>query len=53
MSERLTAHQAVTCYFEEAAGIIGLEDEMIPVLSSSYREVAAQVPVRRERSRRS
>lgn len=48
MSERLTAHQAVTCYFEEAAGIIDLDDEMIPVLTSSYREVAAQVPVRRD-----
>ncbi len=48
MSERLSAHQAVTQYFEEAAEIIGLDDEMIPVLTSSYREVAAQVPVRRD-----
>lgn len=48
MSERLTAHQAVTRYFEEAAAIIALEDEMSAVLTSSYREVASQVPVRRD-----
>lgn len=48
MTERLTAHQAVTKYFDEATEIIDLEDEMIPVLTSSYREVAAQVPVRRD-----
>lgn len=48
MTERLTAHQAVTKYFTEATEIIDLEDEMIPVLTSSYREVAAQVPVRRD-----
>ncbi len=48
MSERLTAHQAVTKYFEEAATIIRLDEEMIPVLTSSYREVAAQIPVRRD-----
>jgi glutamate dehydrogenase (NAD(P)+) len=45
-TEQLSAHQAVTCYFEEAAGIIGLADEMYPVLTSPYREVAAQIPVR-------
>lgn len=48
MSDRLTAHQAVTRYFDEAAEIIHLQEEMIPVLTSSYREVAAQVPVRRD-----
>lgn len=48
MSHRLTAHQAVTKYFEEAAEIIRLDGEMIPVLTSSYREVAAQIPVRRD-----
>ena len=42
----LSAHQAVTCYFEDAADLIGLDDEMYPVLTSSYREVAAQIPVR-------
>ncbi|WP_436795316.1 Glu/Leu/Phe/Val family dehydrogenase [Actinospongicola halichondriae] len=48
MPERLTAHQAVTQYFQEAASIIRLDDEMTPILTSSYREVAAQVPVRRD-----
>ncbi|MDZ7675859.1 MAG: Glu/Leu/Phe/Val dehydrogenase dimerization domain-containing protein [Acidimicrobiales bacterium] len=47
-SEYLSAHQAVTRYFEEATEIIDLDDEMIPVLTSSYREVACQVPVRRD-----
>ena len=42
----LSAHEAVTCYFQGAAELIQLEDEMFPVLSSSYREVAAQIPVR-------
>ncbi len=48
MPDRLTSHQAVTQYFHEAAAIIRLDDEMIPILTSSYREVAAQVPVRRD-----
>ncbi len=46
--ESLSAHQAVTQYFAEAADIIGLDDEFYPVLTSSYREVAAQIPVRRD-----
>ena len=46
--EQLSAHQAVTRYFEEAAAIIDLDDEMVPVLTTSYREVAAQIPVRRD-----
>ena len=44
----LSAHEAVTCYFEDAADLIGLDDEMYPVLTTSYREVAAQIPVRRD-----
>jgi glutamate dehydrogenase (NAD(P)+) len=46
MSESLSAHEAVNRYFAEAAGIIRLDDELHPVLTSSYREVAAQIPVR-------
>ena len=42
----LTAQEAVTVYFDEAAELIGLDDEMAAVLRSSYREVAVQVPVR-------
>lgn len=47
-SDHLSAHEAVTQYFVEAADIIRLEDEMVPVLTSSYREVACQIPVRRD-----
>ena len=43
-----TAHEAVTIYFDEAAELIGLDDEMSAVLRTSYREVEAQVPVRLE-----
>lgn len=46
MSSELSANQSVTRYFVEAAEIIGLDDELYPVLTSSYREVAAQIPVR-------
>jgi glutamate dehydrogenase (NAD(P)+) len=42
----LTAHEAVTVYFDEAAELLGLEDGMREILTSSYREVAVQVPVR-------
>ena len=44
--EGLTAFQAVNLYFEEAAGIIDLDEEMYSVLTSTYREIAVQVPVR-------
>ena len=46
MTTELSAHEAVTRYFVEAADLIGLDDELYPVLTSSYREVAAQIPVR-------
>ena len=46
MTESLSAHQAVTKYFVEAAEIMGLDDELYSILTSSYREVAAQIPVR-------
>ena len=44
----LSAHEAVTCYFDAAADIIDLDDEMRSVLTSSYREVSSQIPVRRD-----
>src|SRR6266540_3230457 len=44
--ERLTAHEAVNCYFDDAAHLIRLKDELYPVLKSSYREITVQVPVR-------
>jgi glutamate dehydrogenase (NAD(P)+) len=42
----LNAHEAVNVYFDEAARVIDLDDEMSDVLKSSYREIAVQVPVR-------
>ena len=42
----LTAFQAVNQYFQEAARIIDLDDEMYSVLTTTYREIAVQVPVR-------
>ena len=44
--EGLTAFQAVNLYFEEAAPILDLDDEMRSVLTTTYREIAVQVPVR-------
>jgi glutamate dehydrogenase (NAD(P)+) len=44
----LSAHEAVNCYFDEAAEIARLKDEMYDVLKSSYREISVQVPVRRD-----
>jgi glutamate dehydrogenase (NAD(P)+) len=42
----LSAHEAVNRYFHEAAVLIDLDEDMHSVLTSSYREVAVQVPVR-------
>jgi glutamate dehydrogenase (NAD(P)+) len=44
--EGLTAFQAVNLYFEEAASIIDLDEEMHSILTTTYREIAVQVPVR-------
>src|SRR3954468_17954743 len=44
--EGLTAFQAINRYFEEAAHIVDLDDEMHSILTSTYREIAVQVPVR-------
>src|ERR1700716_255977 len=44
--EGLTAFQAVNLYFEEDARIINLDEEIPSILTSTYREIAVQVPVR-------
>ena len=44
--EGMTAFQAVNRYFEEAARLIDLDEEMHSVLTTTYREIAVQVPVR-------
>jgi glutamate dehydrogenase (NAD(P)+) len=42
----LRAHEAVNQYFAEAARVLELDDEMSAILTTSYREIAVQVPVR-------
>jgi glutamate dehydrogenase (NAD(P)+) len=44
--EGLTAFQAVNVYFGEAAQLVNLDDEMYAVLTSTYREISGQIPVR-------
>ena len=44
--EGLTAFQAVNRYFEEAARLIDLDEAMYSVLTSTYREISVQIPVR-------
>jgi glutamate dehydrogenase (NAD(P)+) len=44
--EGLTAFQAVNRYFEEAAQLIGLDDELHSILTTTYREISVQIPVR-------
>jgi glutamate dehydrogenase (NAD(P)+) len=42
----LPAHEAVNQYFAEAARIIDLDPELHAVLTTPYREITVQVPVR-------
>jgi glutamate dehydrogenase (NAD(P)+) len=44
--EGLTAFAAVNRYFEEAARLIDLDEAMYSVLTSTYREISVQIPVR-------
>jgi glutamate dehydrogenase (NAD(P)+) len=44
--EGLTAFQAVNRNFEEAAAILDLDAEMRSVLTTTYREISVQIPVR-------
>lgn len=46
MAEHLSAFEAVNQYFGEAAEILHLDDEMRSVLTTTYREISVQVPVR-------
>jgi len=46
--EGLTAFEAVNRYFEEAARLIDLDEHMYSVLTSTYREISVQIPVRRD-----
>ena len=42
------AFEMVNRYFDEAAGLIKLEDELYDVLKTPYREIDVQIPVRRD-----
>ena len=44
----MNAFEMVNSYFDEAAWVIGLKDDLYKVLKTSYREIAVQVPVRRD-----
>jgi glutamate dehydrogenase (NAD(P)+) len=44
--EGLTAFEAVNRNFEEAASILDLDGEMRSILTTTYREVSVQIPVR-------
>jgi glutamate dehydrogenase (NAD(P)+) len=44
--EGLTAFEAVNQYVDEAARLVDLDDEMYSVLTSTYREISVQIPVR-------
>ena len=43
----MSAFEMVNRYFDEAAELIRLKDDLYKVLKTSYREIAVQVPVRR------
>ena len=45
-TEGLTAFQAVNRYFDEAARLIDLDEEMHSILTTTYREISVQIPVR-------
>ena len=51
MSTHRSAYDSVNLFFDEAASLIRLKDEMYDVLKSSYREVQVQVPVRMDDGR--
>ena len=44
--EGLTAFEAVNRYVDEAARLVDLDDHMYAVLTSTYREISVQIPVR-------
>jgi len=42
----LTAYEMVNAYFDEAASLVRLKDELYDVLKTPYREIDVQVPIR-------
>jgi glutamate dehydrogenase (NAD(P)+) len=51
VSPTRSAYESVNLYFDEAADLVRLKDEMYDVLKTSYREVQVQVPVRMDDGR--
>lgn len=51
LSDRMTPHESVTYFFDQAADHVGLDDEMREVLRGTYREMSVQVPVRMDDGR--
>ncbi|MEY2569840.1 MAG: glutamate dehydrogenase, partial [Acidimicrobiaceae bacterium] len=50
-TEGLTAFEAVNRYFDEAAGLLDLDEEMHSILTTTYREISVQIPVRMDDGR--
>jgi glutamate dehydrogenase (NAD(P)+) len=46
--QELAPFEAVTRYFDQAAEVLALDDDACAVLTSSYRELSVQVPLRRD-----
>ncbi|MGH3665355.1 MAG: Glu/Leu/Phe/Val family dehydrogenase [Egibacteraceae bacterium] len=44
----MTAFEAVTYFFHQAADQVGLDDQTREVLSGTYREIRVQIPLRRD-----
>src|SRR3954464_2610326 len=46
-----SAIESVNLFFDEAAELVRLKDDLYPVLKTSYREIQVQVPVRMDDGR--
>jgi hypothetical protein len=42
----ISNYEIVSHYFDEAAERLGMPEDLVPVLKTSYREVQVQIPVR-------
>ena len=51
MTTSRSANESVNLFFDEAAELVRLKDDLYPVLKSSYREIQVQVPVRMDDGR--
>jgi glutamate dehydrogenase (NAD(P)+) len=46
LTDKMSPNEAVTYFFDRAAELVSLEDDMRDILRGSYRELTVQVPVR-------